>query len=150
MSWQSEFHKSFIFGLKEENTLETKSKASFGRIGSEYKEADGRGRGIMVYFNLPSVRGSAKSTVHESQLWYATGEIILEVEVLSSAHLILQSVRAILIVHNIVMDARAGTSVRSPSQWQRTKGKRLFRTVTSSETLSHFDIAWFHKHSRGG
>lgn len=99
--------------------METKSKASFGRIGSEYKEADGRGRGIMVYFNLPSVRGSAKSTVHESQLWYATGEIILEVEVLSSAHLILQSVRAILIVHNIVMDARAGTSVRSMAKNKR-------------------------------
>lgn len=121
--------------------METKSKASFERIGSEYKEADGRGRGIMVYFNLPPMRGSAKSTVYESQLWYVTGEIILEMQVLSSAHLILQSVGAILIFHIIVMDARAGTSVLSPRQWQRTKGKRLFKSVTSSETLSHFDIA---------
>lgn len=84
-----------------------------------------RGGEVIVHFSLPRSRGSAKSAEHESQPRHATGEIILEVGVLASVDLILKSIKAILILHNIVMDVMAGTS-ESMGKNKRKKHKEAF------------------------
>lgn len=78
-----------------------------------------------MHFSLLWLRGSAKSTKYESQPHHATGEIILEVEVLASVDLILKSISAVLILHNIVMDVMAGTS-ESMGKNKRKKHKEAF------------------------
>lgn len=109
--------------MKEENTFIQSQKPLSRQQEVNTKRLmvwGGNGVHFSMHFNLPSVRGSAKST---APTWHTTGKIILEVEVLSSVDLILQNTRAILISHNTVMDARAGTSGHSMAMAKNKREK---------------------------
>lgn len=149
MPWQSELwvvhesHKSFIFGMKEENTLETKSKASFRRIGREYKEADVWvcvwGVVIMVHFNLPSVRGFAMSTVPTPAHHWGN-------HIRSGSPILCGFNPTKRKSHSDFPQYCNGCEGRDKCAFTESMAKNMhFRAVTSSETLKHFDIAWFHK-----
>lgn len=90
---------------------------------------------VIGRFSLSWLRGSAKSIEYESKPRRATGEIILEVEVSASVDLILKSIRAIPILHNIVMDVMAGTS-ESMGKEQKKKAQRGFLEEPEIELTS--------------